>query len=84
MGFTGKFTKVAWVHDGEVGKPSPGHFNCPCGNVISGVEYAGPDDHPCRCGRVWDSRGWLVSEPPDGTLSAGLKAARQGEGLLGW
>ncbi len=64
MAATGKFTKLAWIHDGPTGVASLGHFNCPCGNVIRDVEYAGPDDNQCsQCGRVWDSRGWLVSEP---------------------
>lgn len=59
---TGTFTKIAWIHDGPPGVASPGHFNCPCGNVIRDVEFAGPGNHPCTCGRVWDGRGWLVKE----------------------
>jgi hypothetical protein len=62
MKATCTITKLAWIHDGPAGAASLGHFNCPCGNRISDVEYAGPDDNPCsQCGRVWDGRGWLVS-----------------------
>lgn len=60
---TGKFTKLAWIHDGPPGVRSLGHFNCPCGTTIADVEYAGPDVTCSTCGRVWDGRGWLVSEP---------------------
>jgi hypothetical protein len=58
------FTKIAWRRDPSVpaGQPALGHFNCPCGNVIEDVEFGGPDNHECKCGRVWDGRGWLVSE----------------------
>jgi hypothetical protein len=79
---TGKTTKLAWIHDGPPGVASLGHFNCVCGNTIHDVEYAGPDRFCGQCGRVWDGRGWLVSDGP--TLPADLKVTRQGEGLLGW
>ena len=64
MDVTGKFTKLAWKRNPDVpaGQPALGRFDCPCGNTIGEVEFAGPDDNPCgQCGRVWDSRGWLVS-----------------------
>ena len=63
MDVTCKTTKIAWIHDGPTGVASLGHFNCPCGNTIQGVVYAGPDSTCSQCGRVWDGRGWLVSEP---------------------
>ena len=63
MNVTTKTTKLAWIHDGTAGVASLGHFNCVCGNTISGVEFACPDSECSQCGRVWDGRGWLVSEP---------------------
>jgi hypothetical protein len=84
MDVTCTTTKLAWKRNPDVpaGQPALGRFDCVCGNVIRDVEFAGPDDNPCsQCGRVWDGRGWLVSEV---ALPAGLKATRQGEGLLGW
>ena len=62
MTATGTTTKLAWIHDGPFGVASLGHFNCPCGRVIRDVAYAGPGNHPCQCGRVWDGRGWLVHD----------------------
>ena len=75
-------TKLAWKRNPDVpaGQPAPGRFDCVCGTTIQNVEFAGPDNECSQCGRTWDGRGWLVS---DG-LPAGLKATRQGEGLLGW
>jgi len=74
-------TKLAWKRDQGVpaGQPALGRFDCVCGTTITDVEFGGPDSECGGCGRVWDGRGWLVSELP-----AGLKATRQGEGLLGW
>jgi hypothetical protein len=65
MDVTTKTTKLAWIHDGPAGVASLGHFNCPCGNVIHGVIYAGPEVTCSQCGRVWNGRGWLVSGSRD-------------------
>lgn len=60
-------TKVAWIRDASVpaGRPATGRFNCPCGNVISGVSFGDGLKHGCTCGRVFDSRGWIVQEQAD-------------------
>jgi len=64
---TCKTTKIAWRRDPSVpaGQPALGSFNCPCGHTITGVSFGSEQDNPCQCGRVWDGRGWLVSEPPE-------------------
>jgi hypothetical protein len=68
-------TKLAWVRDPAVpqGQPAEGTFTCPCGGVIGPVPFAGvaavlgmaaypAGSNPCPlCGKVYDSRGWLVS-----------------------
>lgn len=57
--------KIAWRRNPDVpaGQPAPGRLNCPCGHVIENGQFADGSEHPCKCGRTWDSRGWLVSEP---------------------
>ena len=62
---TTQTTKIAWRRDPSVpaGQPATGTFNCPCGGKIEGVSFGDGSEHTCQCGRVWDSRGWLVSEP---------------------
>ena len=64
---TTQTTKVAWRRDPSVpaGQPALGRFDCPCGATINGVDFASANDYPCQCGRVYDSRGWLVSNPYD-------------------
>ena len=56
-------TKIAWRRDPDApaGKPALGSFRCPCGSTIEGVAFADGSEHPCQCGKVWDSRGWLVA-----------------------
>jgi hypothetical protein len=65
MDVTCKMTKLAWKRDPNVpaGKPALGRFDCVCGTSIHGVAFGGPDSTCGTCGRVWDGRGWLVSEP---------------------
>ena len=63
MNFTTVRMKAAWIKDGEVGKPSTGHFDCNCGAQIKDVFYADGDQYPCECGRVFDSKGWIVTGP---------------------
>ncbi len=65
MDVTCTTTKLAWKRNPHIpaGQPALGHFNCVCGNVIPEIEYAGPDSTCSQCGRTWDGRGWLVSEP---------------------
>jgi len=62
---TCKTTKIAWRRDPSVpaGQPALGSFRCVCGNTITGVSFGSEQDNLCQCGRVWDGRGWLVSEP---------------------
>jgi hypothetical protein len=57
-------TKLPWIRDRSVppGQPAPGRLDCPCGNAIDGVRFGDGTGYPCgRCGRVWDSYGWLVT-----------------------
>lgn len=56
-------TKVAWRRDPDVppGQPALGHFPCPCGAKVDGVAFGDGNEYPCGCGRVYDSRGWIVS-----------------------
>jgi hypothetical protein len=58
-------TKLSWLRNPGVpaGQPALGRFECPCGATISDVQFGGPDDYPCACGRVWDSHGWLIESP---------------------
>ena len=65
MNVTTQTTKLAWIRDPNVpaGQPALGRFDCVCGNTITDVEFAGPDNQCSQCSRVWDGRGWLVSEP---------------------
>ena len=86
MDVTCTTTKLAWKRNPDIpaGQPALGRLDCVCGTTITDVEFAGPDSECSGCGRTWDGRGWLVSGPRDATLPAGLKATRQGEGLLGW
>ena len=62
---TTQVTKLAWKRDNSIpaGQPAPGRFDCPCGNTISGIMFADGTEHACTCGHVYDSRGWLISEP---------------------
>lgn len=57
-------TKIAWIHDGEPGVWSLGHFICPCGQRHDGIAYAESEPVACPCGRSIDSRGWITQEPP--------------------
>ena len=63
MNVTTKTTKLAWKRDPDVpaGQAALGRFDCVCGDTINDVEFGGPE-RKCTCGRVWDGRGWLVSE----------------------
>jgi hypothetical protein len=54
-------TKLAWIHDGQPNQT--GHFDCPCGHRITGVQFAGPASTCERCGAVYDGRGWVITGP---------------------
>jgi len=59
---TTSVTKISWRRDpaAPAGQPALGSFTCSCGAVIADVAFADGQEHPCSCGRTWDSRGWLV------------------------
>ena len=67
------FTKSAWIHDGKTGQVSTGHFNCPCGTRVQSGVYADGENHRCpNCGRLYDSKGWILEGP-----KPGFKRAKQ-------
>lgn len=63
--------KLAWIRDPSVpqGQRAPGRFECPCGNVIEGVEYASTSLYTCDgCGAIYDACGWVQPAPDPATL----------------
>ena len=55
--------KQSWIHDGPMGQPSDGHFNCECGRRIQAGQFDGksPALYPCECGLTYTATGWIIS-----------------------
>lgn len=46
-----------------VGIPAPMYLDCECGHHLPIPEIKGmPMTYQCLCGRVYDARGWIVSQ----------------------